>query len=367
MKLIELFEARDPELDQTDKNLYNYIHNETGWPGNMEELHRRYPLDKETFAFRGLNFSTKEDYEDFVEKIKSGPIEVGKSSWSPDKKTAETFAKFKQTYHVSAAVMDAHSEYEREREAIHGYKGVLLGMKITPEMKAVDVDKFAHSAESEILLPGGTYELKIIKEFSKFKDTIDLDKINQEFMNLNPGDRKYDYILAHHVDDLSPKARVKYLWDRLAGVMRMKKVYDSRDDAINSFAWKALTYFEKEKNVGLFPVDVLERALAGYFPKKYNDLILKLANKSADLFLKDYARDPKTVLHKHDLGRVKKLMTLVGRDDEFTQAQRAKFKSPYDDLQGNRVKEINKIRDPNERRKAMDSYIEDIKDLFGRI
>ena len=367
-KTLNLLEDRTEDLDKVDKDLYNYVHNELGWPGSMERLHQRYPLTVATYCFRGMNFDTQEQYDAFVAQVKSGQVQVSSSSWSPVKGTAEQFAQFKQTYHLSAAVAHAHGEYEKSKEAIHGHKGVLLGMMITPDMKAVDVREFKHGAEEEILLPGGTYELKIIKEFGKFADTIDMKSIDSEFINAEPNSRKYEHIWSKYKDQLSPKARVKHLINRLAGVFHMKALFSSRTEEIkNIFDRMHSSYFDEKMKFGLFPIDLLELANASYFPAKYNSSVIKMANASANRFIKEYSKNPKVVVDNYDIGRVHELFRLLDRDAEFNEVQRDKFHEPYKDMQTRRVKDINKLKDPQQRKAAMDQYIHDIKDMLGRI
>ncbi len=367
---MRIFEIDMGRLDTIDRDLYNYVRNELGWPGDTIALAKRYPLDKPTYCFRGMNFSTKEAYEDFIAKIQAGSVEISSSSWTPRKTTGEDFAQHKKTYTLNLAVAAAEDEYQKSSEAIHGYKGVLLGMMITPAMKPVDVRKFDYAAEDEILLPPGTYELKVIKTFDKFADTIEPNDASTRFLSVEPGTREYEYLLKKYKDQFSDEAKIKLFKDLFAAKRSSGSLYKSKKEEFYHSVFsdtKPSEYFTHELKANVFPIQALQLAVDGYFPKQYNDLILKMANKSLDRFAKDYGSDEKTVMDKYDISRVGKMFDLLGRSGEFAQIQRSKINKPYQHMQTARVKQINAIRDPKEHQAAMHQYMDDIKDLISRI
>jgi hypothetical protein len=138
------------------------------------------------------------------------------SSWSQDPTTARQFAVTQPTYQLNPQVMAAHGIQQSRKEALSGYRGVILKMHLDAN-QAIDVDASGVGHESEIVVPPGTYVIEIDQIIKKYEHQLqdkDTD-INQVVLNTNREDLKksntehrfFDYVIHHHVKELSPKAQ----------------------------------------------------------------------------------------------------------------------------------------------------------------
>jgi hypothetical protein len=158
--------------DFNDNSLYNNkvdqaIDKYTYDPMHMFEIVRVwkeainiYPLDSDTKVYRGINFSSKEEYEKFIESIKNNTLTTNyKTSWSPNKDVAEQFAITKPSYMEFMSRENWKQISEAEHEYITGFRGVVL-TTVAKSNKCIDLRKCKYGKEPEIILPEGNYKVK---------------------------------------------------------------------------------------------------------------------------------------------------------------------------------------------------------------
>lgn len=230
MKLMEFFSPEPlmemrpdsdefDRLDHADQWLAKYTYeNLDKWPGKdiLEILAKRYPVEKPTAVYRGINFSTKEHYDEFKEKVADGTYKTGGvSSWSPNP-DVEQFAVTRPSYYLDLDTMRGYSEAQKQREYIQGYRGVILKTIAEPG-RAINTNASRLGHESEITLFPGEHPVEIVRELKLYRDALeDGDTDIDAVINNTPEeyDRNnayqhgfYEYVLHHHGDKLSPETK----------------------------------------------------------------------------------------------------------------------------------------------------------------
>lgn len=380
MRLIELcqnnkmpiFEDEEDDryegLDDADSWLKKYtLENLDKWPNKdiQATLAQRYPVDQPTIIYRGLNFATKELWEKFQNAIKSGTMETGSiSSWAPNPEEAESFALTKPTYFLDKELMQAETEKSKNKEMLSGYRGVILKTTVD-KGQGIDVRKSKHGHESEIILLPGTYQVAIHEVVKRFKDQLedgDTD-INREILSMGNedlyGEKKktkfFHYIMHHHINELSDEAR-----HHLFTLMQPPKLFAYDKVPVNSFRNDPT---ERQKFHFHYPSTYYQYAMSGLFTSKDTGVALKQAKQTVSAFVK--------LLDKHsDYDLVANKLSAVakwcGMESQYARAMQKKVKGEYDTLQ-QKGREINNIKDPEARKKAIDQHAQRLQKMFAQI
>lgn len=138
-----------------------------------ERLQSKYPYDKKGyFAFRGINFKTKEQYDAFIEQSKTGHMTFETiSSWSLSFEYAKKFACWTQqgTREADHMRKEEIMNMVKDKSNITGYKGLVLAFRPTPEMVLCDISSqnIGNMSEKEIILLPGTYKVEIARTIEK--------------------------------------------------------------------------------------------------------------------------------------------------------------------------------------------------------
>ena len=143
---------------------------------NFDEILKYFPNDSKEVIYRGLNFYTEDEYNDFINSIKSGIYKVNSiSSWTTSKNIAVKYAKSRQFY-IDAYTPDMAQALDlalklKTKHDVAGFRGVILSAVIEPNI-GIDVRKVSN-IEQEIILPKGMYKVKVADVLSykdKYKD-----------------------------------------------------------------------------------------------------------------------------------------------------------------------------------------------------
>ncbi len=174
------------DLDAVDRALQRYALNPLDrlTEAVIKEGILRYGNKKEVTAYRGLNFATQEDYEKFLILNQRFLTTKQPSSWSFSKKEAEVFAKTRPSYmefmtKENIALLD---KQEKEGEGITGYRGVILATTVKPN-QGLNLTRTKFSAEEEIILPPGRYEL-FVENVLSFKDTLHTKSASEHILEM---------------------------------------------------------------------------------------------------------------------------------------------------------------------------------------
>ncbi len=193
--------------------LRDYTRNENPIYSNeiFNRMLNEWPNKEKITVYRGMNFSKKEDYDDFIKNIKknNGYISIAAPGFSQSYETAYEFAISQKTYFPTQEIMKEEEKRRLLKETISGYCGVMLSIEIE-EGSAIDVDLSGEGIESEVLLrPNFVYNCQIEK-IKSLKDLIN-DKnfdINQYILEKgNIGEKITDYIVENKINSLEKQSR----------------------------------------------------------------------------------------------------------------------------------------------------------------
>lgn len=317
MKLSQLFETNygsliDPNkynsMDHAEQMLYRYTADGYAPPSgsDFEQLEEEYPFDGGVL-YRGLLFSEVKDFDKFMANIEDGEIKMdNSSSWTPSVSTALSFARSEKTYFPSREIMAAYSATQKAGDHMSGEGGGVVLSTSVEKGTGIDVDKTSYGKESEVLLPAGTYQIKVHKILRPFRVTHNTaTKANEmanevvHFIETGEGDeaeiKKYVHYLENSwLDELTPTQvdamiQVNHKFDlvkakaRLSNTKVLDYLYDS--SAVKSFNGA-------EIRGGLF-VPVSKKLFDAASPKMQNSIVnfLKLQIDRAGEQAKSIADD----------------------------------------------------------------------------
>lgn len=180
----------------------------------VSHLKTEYPLDSDTPVYRGINFKTKELYDQFISEVQSGSLDLDRiTSWTKDPSIAEDFAITTMVDSPNFNVMLMYDEMQKNRERVAGYRGVIVQTVATINNTLVDVTKSNYDREQEVILMPGTISVSIYQEIKTYKDQFEEQDINEYILSINTSgeldEGAIKYILHHHPRDLSNEAKDK--------------------------------------------------------------------------------------------------------------------------------------------------------------
>lgn len=356
---------RDTEdMDRVDAALTKYVMNpDYSYEVDivMDDAIKEYGNTSALTLYRGLNFDTKEDYDKFMKSIKGGVLKTKSlSSWSPNKSEAETFAVTKPSYmeFMTKEKMAMISAQRKSGERITGYRGIILKTKIS-KGKGVDLRRFKNQAESEVLLPNGNYKVTY-EEILSYKDQFSNQDPSDRILSLTKQGKETDKILEYirrnyKPTQLSNEARHKICLLTVT-FSKLGKYYVKVQEP---------SQWDKNRKIDTGMVVPDKDFMEYYLSSDIN----KMASTMKPLFKKMI----KEVFSKWTPGTEISWFLNHGywarfcdADTDLTKAERSTLKKEYD-KQDQIVRDINKIRDPNAQRQAIDAEMERIKKIIGSI
>lgn len=396
-------------VEDTLEKLQKYIH-DAGMAflnnDEIEELLTDYPLDQNTLVYRGLHFDSKEDFTKFISTIKNNKIVFkGYSSWSPDRLTGMSFALTKPTNDIRLLGKDffsAREERIRKKDYLAGY-GVVLST-VAHANQAIDVSDTGLGQESEIIIPAGSFTVKVDKILRPHEDTakeVDINQYIQAQRGLNPQDEKLEYslmqyILQNYESHLTDKSK-RHLFLMFAGTLNNLKVgfktsgkprysnnivnqghdsdlYDENPEA-NIYAKDRYVTGKPEIQIKFF-IENLNNNLIYYMPlflesdrKRVKDKITKVIFDLAQKTIKLREKYQK----KYDIffeGDIKHVYMYLDKhaQEMLSKALNYTAASMYSNLNSqNYLDKINSILDPQKKRDAIKQYTDNITKLLQKI
>lgn len=327
----------------------------------MDDAIKEYGNTSAITLYRGLNFDTKEDYDKFMKSIKGGVLKTKSlSSWSPNKSEAETFAVTKPSYmeFMTKEKMAMISAQRKSGERITGYRGIILKTKIS-KGKGVDLRRFKNQAESEVLLPNGNYKVTY-EEILSYKDQFSNQDPSDRILSLTKQGKETDKILEYirrnyKPTQLSNEARHKICLLTVT-FSKLGKYYVKVQEP---------NKWDKNRKIDIGMV-VPDKDFMEYYLSSDID---KMASTMKPLFKKMIKEvfsqwTPGTEINWFlDHGYWARF---CDAEVDLTKAERSTLKKEYD-KQDQIIRDINKIRDPEAQRKAIDAEMERIKKIVGSI
>jgi len=200
-------------LDDADKQLYKYTADGfTFLDDVIDELQERYPF-KGGVLYRGLHFDSQEQHDELLEKIEAGDVNfAGTSSWTPNKSTAQDFARTKKTYFPTPEIMKAERDRNTRGDHMTGYGGIVITTKVKKNV-GCDVNESEFAKESEVLLPPGKYKVAVEELVEPYKRKYDskekvaklLKQIKNAKSHNSETSKLADYVVRSWFDQLEPE------------------------------------------------------------------------------------------------------------------------------------------------------------------
>lgn len=334
-----------------------------------DDLISMYGNDKPEKLYRGLNFDTREDYEEFLHAIDDGKITIenSASSWTRDYQTARQFAKTKPSYmeFMTKEKMKLIDDADKNKEYVVGYRGIILEIDIGKNI-GVDTSKTPYAAEDEIIIFSGTYKC-ICHELTKNSDRIKsdgLEKILDEIEGHGDKEDKGNYnsimiskIVQDHKDELTPKMKA-FFGKRFLKKPPMfyfdyenNKLFDSERDKILVSLGTSPTITYGEEVFNKEDLDKYYKSCYNVHKKKLDELI-KFMKKHDGVPLKWNANNPSTWFKQ------------IGLQNEYESIFKDIGKK-YNDLNSKKnMDRINKLKG-DEQKKAVKDFAQSIKDLIA--
>lgn len=132
-----------------------------------------WPNEEDITVYRGINFSTKEKYEDFLKELKAtgGYRSSESAGFSPRYDTTYDFSTTTKTYFPTMHVVMEEAKRNVQGEKIAGYCGVIL-TTTAKRGTVVDVNSSGEGVESEVLFrPNELIKCEVFKVKS-FKELV---------------------------------------------------------------------------------------------------------------------------------------------------------------------------------------------------
>ena len=348
-------------MDRVDKALTKYILNPV-YRMDVEmviaDAIDTYGNDKSMTLYRGLNFDTKEQYDAFIKSIRSGTLKTkGISSWSPDKSEAEAFAITKPSYmeFMSRSNMAQIDAQHKSGEKITGYRGVILTTKIGKK-RGVDLKKFENRAESEVLLPLGSYKVTY-KDILTYKDSMS-DGPETTLMKLTTKSKDKDGILNYILKNYKP--------DQLSDEARHKIYLLTKPTEIKYFIDRVETSrFQQYPEIRAY-FSVPPKACVPYYLEADKKRLISASTPQFKKMIKDvFDKFTSDTVIKWNFDHTY-YARLYGMDTELAAAEKRTLGKEYH-KQDQIVRDINKIKDPKAKQDAINDEMERIKRIVGSI
>lgn len=358
----------ESDLDSSDRWLKNYTtENLDKWPSKdiINELLSKYPLDKKTKVYRGMNFYTKEKYDEFMNELKENNYIMTTnriSSWAPNEQTAEQFAYVQPTYFPTPELMQYYSKAQQEGEKVVGYRGIIMSTELDIG-QGIDVRKSKYGKESEIIGIPGSYKVSV-RIIKTFKDRIQDNDTNYSEVILNMNQKEinqdsdigkfFNYVLKNaKPEDISNEAK-----HHLFVIFNYAQKYNSEHrPASNGFIGieEEITFYYSSSIYELYNKGfILENDAS-----KLKEEGIEILKSFMDITIKH----PEAKLKTNN--KMRMLVNFCDFNSEWNS-----FIKMYGEQYNKRndtIRDINKINNPEEKRKAIDNYKNDIMKILGNI
>ena len=358
MRYHQLFE----DYEDYDSALKKYVKDQNykfGVIKHIDQLRDTYPVTENTTVYRGLNFKTKEKYEDFMSELLSNNnyyVVDTISSWSPSKEVAEQFAESEQTYDMpSQELLQAYTKSQKEGEKLVGYRGIILTTVVDPGY-GIDVRKTSYGSESEILLLKGSYKVKV-EIVKSYKDQIDdgMDP-NDVIMSTTKEDVSnnssfFSWVLKNiNANQLNDKSKHKIYELVSYSINYGSDVFDNRFDTRSTIRiYYNTKLYELSRDGYLLSEDIHDLKDQGIDALKH--------------FMEVAIKNPNHKIDTHsDIQYLVKFCNFENEWSEFLSMYGEEYRT-----RSNTVRDINKITDKKEKAKAIDDYKNDIMAILNNI
>lgn len=365
----------DPALRWLAQYTYENLNK---WPGAhiIQELLKDYPSDS-GIIYRGMNFSTSDAYEKFLAQFKGADQTqltfTGVTSWSKHEQTAHQFAITQPTYFLNLEVMRAHDEMQKQKERLSGHRGVILSMSIS-QGEGIDVDASGMGHESEVLMPPGTYTVRIHKVIKKYADQLadadtTIDQVIQSvktpeeiYKSSDSGHSFVSHVLHHHVKHLSDGSR-----DHLFKLLKPKPgVTPFVYEVTPAYAWGQPKSDKVDVRYHIPAQGLFDMYAQGVFMSDAHKKLIQQEARRVWKLIMPLLRDNLVKAERLDMPPLRQVAQLAGTETQLNQVIRDTVGAEYNRLQ-QVGRAINRISDPKVRAKALANHAETLQQLLQKI
>lgn len=287
---------RFEQLDRADQWLAKYTYeNLDKWPPHdvLAILLNRYPIKETMTLYRGMNFRTKEKYDEFMATVADGVLKTnGISSWGSSPDEVESFAVTRPSYYLDRDTMVDHGEAQQQREYVSGYRGIILSVKAKPG-QAIDVNASKLGHEREYILTPGEYNVTVSRDLKKYREALDDGDtdIDTVIAKYDPEGRAsydnqfYEFVIHHHAKELSDKSKKKLL----SIVYHAPEIgtHDTHSVFNDASTYPMEIYY---------PSQYMKMAAEGYFTPKDTDKARQEAKTLVGLIVAKYKEFPDKII-----------------------------------------------------------------------
>jgi hypothetical protein len=379
MKICDLLEARDWQriADPALKWLAKYTYeNLDKWPSGeiIDDLQKRYPANPGVI-YRGMNFGSKTEYDNFFSKF-DGQVQAriefnGVSSWTRNADDAKQFAITQPTYFLNREVMVAHGEMTKAKEKLAGYRGLVISMDLPPHT-GIDVDQTGVGHESEVVVPSGTWLVKIHQVVKKYSEHLADGDVTPDQVILGASRKQLtaasypasfvDHVMHHHSHKLSAETR-NHVFNQLWPKQGVAPFMYSAEPASR---WGESVPDRIDFVYGIPALKLFELSDQGFFVDPIHKAkIKKLAAavvKTALPVLKKYVVQAVSL----DLSPISLAAKIADRSDAVNSLIKNTLGAEYRRLEKEGQK-INQLSDQNQIRRAIEQHSEQLTDLLKKI
>lgn len=362
------------ELDLYDQDLYNYIRNEI--PICNKEtfnlLKIRYPNNEKKIIYRGLNFSTKENYENFIKENfnheKTIYINKGYKSFSENYEIALDFASYKKTYFPTEEIIREHEICNFTGENIYGYRGIIIKIEIDSNT-AIDVNKSEIGIENEYIIDTDKYYECEIIEILKYGDLVKNIDINEYIQNSKDlKDPIFNYILINKSNLINEKSE-----NHIFNMIQFKNYENDESILLNKknfILYNQKKYKDgKAENIANFSVpDFFKYVVLDVFKsKKIQEKIKKISNDIMTDFFIFFLKGNNRNLN-YDFLNLQRITPFCNNFiiDNYIKVLSEKYNS-YDSINKKMREMLNKKVSEKEKREIINNGMNDLKNLFSDI
>lgn len=366
-----------------DEILRDYTRNEVNIYSESiyNEIKLKYANKNKMTVYRGINFTTKEEYEIFLKEFKEnkGYQSFSAAGFAKTYETALDFSSTTKTYFPTLEVMIEDSKRREFKESMSGYIGVIL----TAEVEigdVVDVNLSDEGIEDEVLFEPNQLikcSLEVIKPFKEKVKEKDFD-INQYIKDIpNKEDKLLQYILSNLSSKISEEVKdllVQRVFEDFNKKASLKIAKDSDEkilaDYDNLIVYSRKNYKfgeEPETRINFFIPYFKNLEIDGLISEKQRDLISEKAESiilnALEIHIK--YRDK----YKINYQSLKNLTPYVSNETKelYMKAISYKKKDTYEDINKNLANIINKGKYSGSKSEAVANEISKLKSFFTEI
>lgn len=376
------------ELSSIDRILQNYVREEKKiYSMNIfKELRSKYSNQEPLTLYRGMNFKTEDDYNQFIEKIQEKSVFKSESlsGFSRCYDTAQDFSETTKTYFPGELTMAEEDVRGLTGESMTGYRGVVITVNVRAG-DVVDINRSGLGIEDELILAPDTEYICTVTTVTPLKERIKNIDINKHIENnIEKGldDNVFNYIIRNHVDDITQKNK-ELILNSILFKKNDKCFIDNdeknslyklleKDDNLIIYSKKEFSFrgnndeMDVEKSSMIVPRFAVYSRFGVFNDKKMMEKIKKTSNEIMIKAINFYINNKDRDFDFEGLRQITPYVTDGLRDLHIRMI--SEKNNSYGRMQSNAIKEINDPeKSKEEKQKSIDTYKKDLIKMMTNI